>query len=123
VSPGPRWKSGTRRRYRYYDGTGSAAGVRKLVLQAGSTGEAKVRVRARGVNVDFPALPLAPPLRVQLVGDDGGGLECWEAQFATLGTNTEIKVEAEQWQAGLWSETEPQLCSVGECRKNRTARV
>jgi hypothetical protein len=96
VPPGPRWKAGTRRRYRYYDGTGSAAGVRKLVLQAGSTGEAKVRVRARGVNVDFPALPLAAPLRVQLVGDDGGGLECWEAEFASLGTNTNIKVEAEQ---------------------------
>lgn len=96
VPAGPRWKAGTKRRYRYYDGNGSNDGVRKLVLQAGSTGEAKVRVRARGANVDFPDLPLTAPLRVQLVGDDGGGLECWEAAFPTLLTNTETRVEAQQ---------------------------
>ena len=68
--------------------------MRRIVLHAGVDGEARVRAKALSKSLALPMLPLAAPLRVQLIADTAGNVDCWEAEFPTLTWNTARKVEA-----------------------------
>ncbi|MHC4416919.1 MAG: hypothetical protein ACYS0G_16755, partial [Planctomycetota bacterium] len=83
----PCWKQMHSRRgergYRYKDKALVADGIRRMLLQPGEHGKAKILVAARGVNLALPALPLQLPLRVQLQAATG---QCWEATYSEAGT-------------------------------------
>lgn len=85
------WK-GSSTGFRYIDRSGTAAGIRKANLKAGSDGKASVSVKGKGGNLPVGALPtpLALPLIVQL---QRGG-HCWAATFSSALRNTETKFKA-----------------------------
>ncbi|MCC6765600.1 MAG: hypothetical protein IT293_13145 [Deltaproteobacteria bacterium] len=65
--------------FQYADKTG-LHGVTRLVLKSGAApGKAKILLKGRGANLALPALPLAQPVRVQLLSSTG---VCWEAAFS-----------------------------------------
>lgn len=70
-----RWKA-TRKGFKYGDRTGSQGGIRKIVLQEGDAGKAKLKVTGVGVDLGADPLPSELPLRVQLVNTESDG--CWE---------------------------------------------
>lgn len=82
----PCWKS-TKSGFVYSDPLLDPDGLRKVVLKpnvrAGK--KAKIVVKGRGENLAFPDLPLASPVRVQLVR--GFTPSCWEASFGTTKRN------------------------------------
>ena len=53
-------------------------------LKAGRDDAAKITLRASGPNMNFPALPLGVPVRVQLQAANG---ECWETLYPTATVN------------------------------------
>lgn len=65
-------------------------GLKRIVLTAGAVaGKARITVKGNGANLD-PSLPLAAPVRVQLV-HSGGASTCWDATFSTpTGNHGEI---------------------------------
>ena len=65
---GWRWKDRERR-----------TGVASLKLGAASTGKASIRVLGGGVSLELAALPVEPPVLVQLRAGDGA---CWEAAYS-----------------------------------------
>jgi hypothetical protein len=71
--------------FKYVDRAGTAAGVQKLVLRPGAAAEARVIAKGKGEALDMPALPLTPPVRVQLHAMNG---ECWETRFEAAGVST-----------------------------------
>lgn len=80
VPASPRWKSiRGNKGYRYRELTGSESGVQALVMRAGIDGRSRIRVRARGPALPDPVLPLALPVRAQLVNATTG--LCWEGTF------------------------------------------
>lgn len=89
----PCWRTAGKRRFVYFDRAGAADGLRELVLRAGVDGEARVRAKARGVNLVLPDFPLVAPVRVQVVGGSGAEAQCWESEFTTLDRNTDWKVD------------------------------
>ena len=52
------------------------------VVAVTGAGQGKLSLKARGVNLQPPALPLALPLRAQLQGEHG---ICWETAFGAAG--------------------------------------
>lgn len=78
--------------YRYRDKARSPDGILRLVLHDGREGEAKLSVAAKGAALEPPPPPLALPVRLQLVRDDGGG--CWEATFVTARKNVAGRFKA-----------------------------
>jgi hypothetical protein len=57
---------------------------RRAKLQVGGSGKGKFTVNARGEYLE-PSLPLAAPVTVRLVRDDGDA--CWEATYTTPARN------------------------------------
>jgi hypothetical protein len=53
-----------------------------VALGATAGGEGKIVVKARGTNFGPPALPVTPPIKVQLQGAHG---VCWETPFTAAG--------------------------------------
>jgi hypothetical protein len=76
---GTEWKPARQGGFVYRSPTASVAGVRRLRVRVG----ARTALAAKGVGVglDLPALPLAPPVTVQLANLDNGA--CWESVFTT----------------------------------------
>lgn len=91
----PCWKK-TKSGYRYGDVELTPEGMRVLKLRSGGPGKAKLIVRARGQNLQMPALPLSadPQIRA-LVYHTGGG--CWMADFPVLRKNTATLVKAKNF--------------------------
>jgi hypothetical protein len=78
----PCWQS-TADAFRYRNATRTPDGISKLVVKAGSAGQAKAVVKGKGVLLPpLPLLPLALPLRVQLHAEDA---TCFEAVFGAGG--------------------------------------
>ena len=74
----PCWKDAGAKGFRYKDKDATPDGVKRLVLKPGAGGKAKIAAKGVGVGLAQPALPLAPPVRVQLQASNG---ECWESVF------------------------------------------
>ena len=60
----------------------SPEGMSSVALGATAGGEGKIVVKARGTNFGPPALPVTPPIKVQLQGAHG---VCWETTFTAAG--------------------------------------
>lgn len=78
----PCWKAQGSKGFGYKDKAGSSEGLTALKLKAGAEGKAKVLVKAAGENLALAGLPLVPPVVVQLLIDDGMGVECWQTTFS-----------------------------------------
>ncbi len=78
----PCWKATGTKGYKYKDKSGGGTGLGLLKLKSGEAGKAKVLAKAKGGNLVVPALPLTPPVVVQLLVDDGNGTECWQSTFS-----------------------------------------
>ena len=68
----------TLRAYQYADSTGSPDGLKGLRVEVGAAPKSKVSVKAGGVYLRLPTLPMTPPVTVQVVNSEG---ECWEAVY------------------------------------------
>ena len=75
----------TAKGYSYTDHNGTAGGITKIVLEAGSEGQTKITVQGKGANLVLPALPLfqEPEVVAQLVNSEG---TCWEAHYSAPAT-------------------------------------
>ncbi len=69
--------------HRYQDDSGARDGVMQIILRAGLPGRANIRVRAEGINLAPPSLPLQQDqtITVQVRNDFEDG-KCWEAKFS-----------------------------------------
>ena len=76
----PCWKQHDSKRFRYRDHSGSNDGLTHINLRAGPAELADIALRARGVNVPIPPLPLAEPVVAQLVKSNGP--ECWQSNYS-----------------------------------------
>lgn len=75
------WRQRGDRRFRYFDNDRTPDGLGRIALRSRpSATRAHVVVAGKGENLAMPGLPLAQPLRAQLVKSDGP--ECWEAVFS-----------------------------------------
>jgi hypothetical protein len=82
--PKPCWKE-TRSGFRYGNPALVPNGILRLDLHAGEAKKARVGIQGRGSLLGLPALPLTPPLKVQLERADGA---CWEADYdVSIGKN------------------------------------
>jgi hypothetical protein len=72
--------------FKYANTAGSADGLTKVLLKAGSAGKGKLGVNGSGPNLNLPTLPLTTPVKVQLRQDATSA--CWEATYSTATTNT-----------------------------------
>jgi cysteine-rich repeat protein len=72
--------------FKYTDAKLTPDGIRQLSLKSGVAGKAGVKLKAKGINLALPDLPLAqdPRVTVQLQSSDG---ECWEAIYSTATRN------------------------------------
>jgi hypothetical protein len=75
----PCWKTKTNK-LSYRDPSGTAAGVRAILLKTGPAGKTKARLKARGTNVPAVGLPYdqQDEVIVQLVNDEN---VCWESRY------------------------------------------
>jgi CSLREA domain-containing protein len=81
----PCWKA-TSSGFLYADPLLHPDGLKKIVLTAGAVaGKARITVKGKGANLGL-SLPLAAPVRVQLV-HNGGAPTCWDATFSTSSGN------------------------------------
>ncbi len=81
--------------FKYKDKTGTPDGVTGAKLKEGVTGKAQVQIKAKGVNIAMPALPLTGDVTAQLLIDDGISTEC----FQTTYTAPHTKNDAVQFKA------------------------
>jgi hypothetical protein len=72
------WKRSGRNQS-FGDPAAASDGLRDLALKSTRTGARSARLRAAGAELALPALPLAQPVEVQLVGNRGA---CWAATFS-----------------------------------------
>lgn len=78
------WK-GSSTGFRYTNAAGFPGGLASLQLQAGDDGRASIKLKARGDELDVPALPLLlvpAPVRAFLVNEENG--TCWEAAYDSV---------------------------------------
>ncbi len=66
--------------FRFVDNEGTIDGITRVMLQSGTTDNAKIQVKGKGVGLGLPPLPLAqdPAVTVQLKSTDG---ECWTIPY------------------------------------------
>lgn len=62
-------------------------GVDRIRLKEGAGTKARIIAKARGPLLATPALPLTPPVTLQLHADDGTQGDCWEAVYSTTKRN------------------------------------
>jgi hypothetical protein len=70
----------------FNDPGGGSGSLLSLRLKGGTDGRARIALLARGEALMSLALPLTPPLAVQLLRADGVG--CWDARFSLAKTGT-----------------------------------
>lgn len=80
----PCWKAVGTKGYRYKDKAGTNDGLSLLLLKSGAAGKAKVIAKASRDNLAVPALPLAMPVVVQLLVDDGVTPQCWQTTYSEI---------------------------------------
>jgi hypothetical protein len=84
TAPGDAWK-GNKIGYVYKDREQTPDGISNLTLRAGRARKGRIIVQAQGPRARVPVLPLALPVRVQLVVADGP--VCWDAVFSQAKKN------------------------------------
>ena len=94
VAGGAGWKATGTSGFSYANASGVPFGVHRMKLRAGAAGTPRVLVKGRRERLELPVLPLTYPVTVQLLVDDGGGIECWEATFATPTRNDAVRTIA-----------------------------
>jgi hypothetical protein len=79
------WKPRTHG-FRYANKAGTPDGVVTLLLNDGVPGTAHISLKATGINLDLPPLPLPqdPKVTLQLVNGVG---QCWDADYSTARRN------------------------------------
>jgi hypothetical protein len=89
----PCWRPTRVGGFRYRDPDLTRGGVRGIFLRPGVAGRARVAVRARGIPLPLPTMPLAqdPTVTVQLVNSEG---QCWEANYSSALSNTNLLFKA-----------------------------
>jgi uncharacterized delta-60 repeat protein len=80
--------------YKFKSKAGTPNGVIAAKLKAGIQDKAQVEVKAKGIDVPLPALPLSLPVTVQLLIGDGDGTNCWQSTFSVP-----IRNDAQQFKA------------------------
>ena len=78
----PCWKAVGASGFRYHDKDATPDGLTGIVLKSGDAGQAKVVLKAKGVALGLPPLPLSLPVRVSLHAADG---TCWESVYGSQG--------------------------------------
>ncbi len=68
--------------YHYRNGHATPDGLTKIQLRPGGAGHAGVIVKGRGAHLGLPAMPITPPLTIQLQEESG---PCWASTFAADG--------------------------------------
>jgi len=83
------WTS-TGRGHTFTDPSGASGGVRKLILRHGAEGSASIVLKAQGLNLTLPDMPLQIPVTARLSNSYG---ECWAETFsiAGLGKNDDVQ--------------------------------
>jgi cysteine-rich repeat protein len=74
----PCWKQG-RNKLRYSNNAATPDGLRKLELESGDSGKARIKVAGKGENLGFSGLDLEGEVTVRLRRSDG--TPCWEASY------------------------------------------
>ena len=92
----PCWKALGTKGYLYKDRFAVAGGLQKVLLKSGAPGKAKLLVSARGESVGMPALPLTPPVVVQLAVIEGDDTSCWQSTFQAPKKNEPGKFKAKE---------------------------
>lgn len=84
----PCWKRTGQGGWKFSDPNKLNAGIGTVVLKPGSDGAAQVLVKARGIGISMPTLPIQNlPVSVRLTATNG---ECWATVFGTGGVGTNI---------------------------------
>jgi len=86
------WRARGRTGFRYRNTGGAPDGLVAIDLRAGGPGQASIEVTGGGPNLMLPALPVDPPVSVQLQATNGS---CWEASYAaeSLRRNTSTRLQ------------------------------
>jgi hypothetical protein len=87
----PCWKAG-KTGFLYTKKAGTPDGLTKMLLKAGGADKGKLQVKAGGISLSLPPLPVTTPVRAQLRQSSSG--TCWEAAYSTAVTNTATKFKA-----------------------------
>jgi Thrombospondin type 3 repeat len=75
-----KWSPLADRGYRYKDGSGSAAGITKVLLKGGEAGRSRAQMKGKGVNLPDPSFTNLPlPVTAQLVNNQTN--TCLEATY------------------------------------------
>ncbi len=89
VGPGPSWSATGSSGFTFKDV--ESPGIAVVKLKAGADGKPKALVKGKGSDLPDPTIPLALPVRVQLLNSNGA---CWESIYGTT-----IKNEPGQFKA------------------------
>lgn len=90
----PCWRARGADGWRYRDVLGSRGGVRRLRVGRAGNGSLRIRVAARGGEIEVPSLPLPTPLTVELVRGGGVARACWQARFDTSYVSDVVRFKA-----------------------------
>jgi 6-phosphogluconolactonase (cycloisomerase 2 family) len=90
----PCWKTAGASGFKYSDKPGSSAGITGVLYKAGADGKSKVSVKAKGLSLMLPSLPVTGPLQIQFVADTGSDTACFEATYSVLPTNDGVQLKA-----------------------------
>jgi hypothetical protein len=88
------WRAKSDKGFDYKRKSGYLDGITQVKLGAGAAGKSRIQVKGKGSQLTIPSLPLTGSVTVQLIADDGGSTECWDASFASPTKN-----EAGQYKA------------------------
>jgi hypothetical protein len=80
--------------FTYRNSVGDPDGIVAITLKSGLPGRAKVQAKAKGANLQTPALPLLLPITAQLVIVDGESSQCWQTTFTTTKVNDTLRLKA-----------------------------
>ena len=80
----------TGRGHTFTDSSGANGGLRKLILRTGGEGTASIVLKAQGLNLTLPDMPLQIPVTARLSNSLG---QCWAENFsiAGLGENDDVQ--------------------------------
>jgi hypothetical protein len=86
----PCWKASAGGAFKYADKDATPDGVTQLALRPGIAGKAQIQLKARGLRLAVPPLPLAqdPAVVVQLHASTGA---CWTQSYAAPASRNEAK--------------------------------
>lgn len=90
----PCWKATGTKGYAYKNKLAMPEGITGMKLKMGVAGKAKVQAAGKGDLLPLPALPLTPPVTVQLVIQDGATTTCWQTTYTTSKANTGVLFNA-----------------------------